>query len=66
MGVPYHKLKDFEEEKAPLSEVISYWHRGNTRKPVTWGSIAATLRNIEEPALANKIEAKYCIPKVAS
>ena len=66
LGVPYHKLKDFEKKEDPLSEVIAYWHKRNTRKPVTWGSVVATLRRTEESALADKIEAKYCKVKVIS
>ena len=66
LGVPHSKLKEFVKEENPLSEVIGYWHRGNIEnKPVTWGSILDTLKETEQVALANEIEAKYCQKKSA-
>lgn len=58
LGVPKHKLDEYEDKKEPLFEVINYWDAGNIKdKPVmTWKAVADTLRCIEKPNLAKAIE----------
>ena len=63
LGVPHHKLKEFEKEADPLSAVIDYWLSGNVEGvPVSWRSIVAALKSnhVGETGLANRISRKYC------
>ena len=63
LGVPHHKLKEFEKEVDPLSAVIDYWLNGNAeRVPVSWRSVAAALESsyVGETGLATRISRKYC------
>ena len=63
LHVPYHKLKESEEEKNPLPAVIYYWLNGNVDDvPVTWKSIVAVLESssVDERGLAKTIMDKYC------
>ena len=55
-------MASFKKEDEPLREIIDYWLKGNINdKPVTWQTIITTLRDIEEPKLADKIKAKYTV-----
>ena len=66
LGIPYFKLKEFEEEKNPLFEIIKYWLNGNVRDvPVTWRSIVAVLESnsVDEKGIARTIMTKYCQPE---
>ncbi len=65
LGIPRNKLKEFEEERDPLSAVVDYWLRENVTEPVvpvSWKSIAAALKSkyVGEPGLAELISKKYC------
>ena len=60
LGVPYHKLKEFEEEKDPLAAIIDYGLKGNIEgSPFSWKSIVEALKEIDN-SLARRIENKYC------
>ena len=68
MGIPHHVLKKFRKEDDPLSAAIDYWLTGNVADsdaPVSWNSIVEALKadSVEESALAEKIQKKYCQPK---
>ena len=66
LGVPYHKLKEFEEEKNQLAALMNYWLNGNVKDvPVTWRSIVAALEasSVDESGLAMTLECKYCQSK---
>ena len=63
MGIPLHKLKEFEEEDDPLAAAIDYWLRGNVESvPVNWKSIVDALKSghVDESGLAKRIASKYC------
>ncbi len=65
LGIPRSKLKEFEEERDPLSAVVDYWLEGNVTEPVvpiSWKSIVAALisKHVGEPGLAEEISKKYC------
>ena len=63
LHVPYHKLKELEEEKNPFPTIIYYWLNGNIEDlPVTWRSIVAVLESssVDERGLAKTIMDKYC------
>ena len=61
LNVPKEKLDEYSNISNPLYEVIGYWFRGNIKdKPVNWKTIVDTLREVENPALANDIESTYC------
>ena len=63
LHVPFHKLKEFEEEKNPFVQVINYWLDGYVKDvPVTWRSIVVILESssVDERSLAKTIMAKYC------
>ncbi len=65
LGIPRSKLKEFEEERDPLSAVIDYWLNENVTKPdapISWKTIVKALKSeyVGEPGLAEKISKKYC------
>ncbi len=65
LGIPRSKLKEFEEERDPLSAVVDYWLSGNVTEPVVpicWKTIVNALRSehVGEPGLAEEISKKYC------
>ena len=66
LGIPHYKLKEFEEERDPLSAIIEYWLNGNVLEsaavPISWKSIVAALKadSVGEPGLAEQIYKKYC------
>ena len=63
LKVPYHKLKEFEDGKNHLVEIINYWLNGNVEDvPVMWRSIVAALESdsVDEKRLAKTIADKYC------
>ena len=63
LGVPLHKLKEFEKEADPLSAVIDYWLNGNVEGVlISWKSIVAALESshVDETGLAHRISKKYC------
>ena len=63
LHIPYHKLKEFQEEKDRFVEVINYWLNGNVEDvPVTWRSIVTVLESssVDERGLAKTIMDKYC------
>ena len=62
LGIPHHKIKEFETEHEPFMASIDYWLRGNVEDvPVTWQSIVAALKStlVGEPGLAKRISKKY-------
>lgn len=61
MGVPDHKLKEFQKQDDPLAAAIVFWLNGNVEGvPLTWSSIQTALGNVNERKLADHIKAKYC------
>ena len=65
LGIPRNTLKQFEKEADPLSAAVDYWLKGNAVEsavPVSWKSIVIALKSayVGEPALAEKIDKKYC------
>ena len=63
LGVPEHKLKEFESSASPFSAMISYWLKGNCEGvPISWETVVKTLQTpiIGEFGLAKTIQAKYC------
>ena len=65
LGFPQHILKQFEDEKDPLSAAVSYWLDGNVAEsadPTSWRSIVTVLKSehVGEPALAERVNEKYC------
>lgn len=65
LGIPLHKLEEFERERDPLSASIDYWLKGNVEGvPVTWQSIVDALSSphVDEKGLAQDIARKYCRP----
>ena len=64
LGIPYHKLKKFEEERDPLAAAIDYWLNGNVEGvSISWSSILTALKSshVGEIGLANKIKKKHCL-----
>ena len=62
LGIPYHKLKEFEEERDPLVATIHYWLNGNVEGvSISWSSIVTALKSshVGESGLANKMKKKY-------
>lgn len=60
LGIPYSKLKMFEEEDNPLAASLDYWLKGNVAGvPITWKSIVHTLQYVGEVGLAEEIHKKY-------
>ena len=63
LGVPHHKLKEFEKEEDSLSAVIDYCLRGNVEGvPLSWISVVKALQSfhVGETGLAKRIKNKYC------
>lgn len=64
LGVPYHKLKEFEKDIDPLTSVFHYLLSNGTAEniPLTWISIVAALKSdhVGEPGLATCISNKFC------
>ena len=64
LGIPYHKLKELEEERDPLIAAIDYWLNGNVEGvSISWSSIVTALKSnhVGEIGLANKIIMKHCL-----
>ena len=62
LGVPYHKLKEFEKEAHPLVETVDYFLKGNVEGvPLSWDSIVTALKSdhVGEPALAKHLQNVY-------
>ena len=63
LGIPQHKLMEFQKGDNPLPAIADFWLRGNVEEAeVSWKSIATALASdfVGEPALAKKISQKYC------
>lgn len=63
LGIPHHKLKEFEKEHTPFIAAMDYWLNGNVEGiSVCWESLVAALSSshVMELGLANTISAKYC------
>ena len=61
LGVPYHKLQEYQKRDDPFAAAIAFWLNGNVEGvPVSWSSIQTALRNVNEKRLADHIGAKYC------
>ncbi len=68
LGVPHHKMMEFERSYDPLTAVIDYCLRGNVEGvPLTWRSVVDALicPHVDEPGLAKHIEEKYCEKRTA-
>ena len=68
LGIPHHVLKQFEDEKDPLSSAVNYWLKGNAMEPgvpISWKSIVAALKDssVGEGGLAEELSKKYCQPQ---
>ncbi len=61
LGVPKHKLHEFEKNGDPFSEAIDYWMKGNTMKPITWGTVVSALGSpfVDEAGLARSLRHRY-------
>ena len=62
LGVPYHKLKEFEKEDNCLAATIGYFLNGNVKDALlSWDSIVTALKSssVWEPALARRIQRTY-------
>ena len=62
LGIPYHKLKEFEEERESFAAALNYWLNGNVEdSPPSWKSIVAALKSdyVGKKGLAKRIEKKY-------
>ncbi len=70
LGIPKHKLDEFNEKKEPIIEVLNYWLNKNVKggDPVSWETIVKALRSrhVDEPGLATIIQEKYCEGTVLS
>ena len=63
LGVPHHKLMEFQKLDDPLTVVIDYWLNGNVKEvTISWKSIVAALKSdhVGETGLARRICKKYC------
>ena len=63
LGLPQHKLLEFQKGDNPLPAIADFWLRGNVEgAEVSWKSIARALASefVGEPALAKEISQKYC------
>lgn len=62
LGISRNKLDEFKNDADPLSAVIDYLLRGNTKVPVSWESIVTALnsKHVGEPGLGKKIQEDYC------
>ena len=59
LNIPYHKLKEFENEHNPLEEAINYFLNGNVKGvALSWDSIVEALKSehVGEPALALRVQ----------
>ena len=62
LGIPHHKLKEFEKEGDSFSAAIHYWLMGNVEgATVSWESIVNALssQHVDEKKLALEISSKY-------
>ena len=62
LGVPYHKLKEFEKEDNSLAATIDFFLKGNVEGvSLSWDSIVTALKSssVLEPALARRIQREY-------
>ena len=60
LGVPHHKLKEFEKEADPMAASVDYWLKGNVEDAEhSWMSVVKGLRIAEEKELAEQIEGKF-------
>ena len=58
LGIPPHKLKEFEKEADPLEKTVDYFLKGNVEGvPLSWNSIVTALKSdlVGEPALAKNM-----------
>ncbi len=61
LGIPEHKLKEFQNEEDPLATALTFWLAGNVEDvPVSWWTIVKSLRNLKETRLADHVEKTYC------
>ena len=62
LGIPPHKLKEFEKGADPLVETVDYFLKGNVESvPLSWNSIVTALKSdhVGEPALAKHLQNVY-------
>ena len=62
LGIPPHKLKEFEKGADPLVETVDYFLKGNVEGvALSWDSIVTALRSdhVGEPALAKHLQNVY-------
>ena len=62
LGIPHHKLKEFEKEDDSFAAAINYWLCGNVDDvPCNWGSVVQALKSphVGETGLAKRIKGKY-------
>ena len=64
LGVPRHKLKEFEKEADPMAASLDYWLKGNVIEgvPISWKSVVNALcsGHVDERGLSNRISKKFC------
>ena len=62
LGIPPHKLKEFEKGADPLVETVDFFLKGNVEGvPLSWYSIVTALKSdhVGEPALAKYLQNVY-------
>ena len=61
LGIPNHKIKQFEDSDNVFSDVMDYWLKGNTEVPTTWESLVNALESpyVGEVGLARLLRKKY-------
>ena len=62
LGIPPHKLKEFEKGADSLVETVDYFLKGNVEGvPLSWDSIVTALKSdhVGEPALAKHLQNVY-------
>ena len=63
LGLPQHKLLEFQKGDNPLPAIADFWLHGNAKgAEVSWKAIATALASdfVGERALAEKISRNYC------
>ena len=63
LGIPQHKLLEFQKGDNPLPAIADFWLRGNVEgAEVSWKAIATAIASdfVGEPALAKEIRQNFC------
>ena len=67
LGIPHHKLKEFEKEDNSFAAAIDYWLKGNIQNvQVSWEYLVASLKSLGEFSLAETIIMKQGEQRITS